>query len=113
MTPMPGKIRDVEHDVQRGEIIRALVPHLGRWMKLRTLQYALANINVPLSCEDLSFHLEYLCGAGLVEVQRAVLREDQPIPDDSAPGDISLVRITNKGLHLYDRKIAPDPGVKF
>jgi hypothetical protein len=108
---MDGEYREPDiHDVQRGEIIRALVPWFGKcWMRLKTLQYGLADLNIALSVKDLGVHLAFLEGAGLVEMQRAA----GPAGDDEAPGRIALVRLTNRGLMMYDRKIPLEPGIRF
>lgn len=114
MTVEP-KIR--QHDVARGEILRMLVSFKGLWMKARTLLHALDDIGVSFSPDDLAFHLDYLAEGGYLEVQRRRdepgWRTDRPRPRGESPEDIVLVRLTNRGLWLYDGKVDPDPGVRF
>ncbi len=113
--PVEPKIR--QHDVERGEILRMLVSFKGLWMKARTLLHALDDIGVSFSPEDLAFHLNYLAEGGYLDVRRRRdepgWRGDRPRPQGEAPDDIVLVRLTNRGLWLYDGKIDADPGVRF
>lgn len=108
---MAGEFRPPDpHDVQRGEIIRALVPWFGKsWMRVKTLQFGLADLNVGLNFVDLVVHLVFLEAAGLVELQRT----GRPARDDDAPGRPELVRLTNSGLMVYDGKVPLPAGVRF
>ena len=106
-----------QHDVERGEILRMLVSYKGAWMKTRTLLHALDDIRVSLSLEDLAYHLSYLTGGGYVELRRRRdqpgWRTDRPRAHGEMADDIVDVRLTNRGLWLYDGKVPPDPGVRF
>ena len=106
-----------QHDVERGEILRMLVSYKGAWMKTRTLLHALDDIRVSLSLEDLAYHLSYLTGGSYVELRRRRdqpgWRTDRPRAHGEIADDIVDVRLTNRGLWLYDGKVPPDPGVRF
>lgn len=105
-----------KHDVQRGEIVRALVGYGRAWMTFKTLYYVMDDMGQAMSDDALTFHLVYLQEAGLVELKRRRdlpgFRTDRPHREGS-PDDIMQLGITNKGVQLYDKKIGEDPGVKF
>lgn len=104
--------RNTKYDVQRGEIIRVLVPWFGKqWLRAKTIQFALAELNSALSIDDLNVHFDYLEQAGLIEVRRNDPRT--ALRDSEKPCQADLVRLTNRGLQMYDGKIECDPGIAF
>ncbi len=107
------------HEEQRGEIIRLLVPDRGLWVKLKSLQKALTKLGIPLpNNPDLQFHLRYLNETappiivGEKRCEQPGYDIDRQQPGEKAD-DIVLIKLTNQGLNMYDRKVACDPGVDF
>ena len=64
-----------------------------------------------------TYHLSYLTGGGYVELRRRRdqpgWRTDRPRAHGEMADDIVDVRLTNRGLWLYDGKVPPDPRVRF
>jgi hypothetical protein len=112
---MDAQQKLLKKDLERGEIIRTLAVWGLTWMKMDMLRHELALNGHHLTNEEIGFHLLYLSGAELLNTRRRQDTGDWR-PDrigDAKPEEIEFVKLTNKGLNLYDGRIEPDPGVKF
>ena len=102
-------------ELERGEILRILAVWGMSWMTVDMLRHELALQTRHVSAEEMTFHLEYLANGEYVELRRR--RDTREGRGDRVsngdPSEIQLMRLTNRGLNLYDGRIDSDPGVKF
>jgi len=101
---------------ERGSILRTLKEDYVREMtSIRSLIRVLDAQGVPLSHDELSFHLRYLADQGYVRILRARdlpgFRRDRPM--DVSAETIMFAKLEPRGLQLLDGLIAEDPSVAF
>jgi hypothetical protein len=93
------------HEIQRGEILRYLAIVYPAWATPKMLLYHLRDLRYPATSKTLRFHLEYLAGKGLLEVQR----EREAIGEEQA---VLATRITPVGIDALDNRTGGDLGFK-
>jgi len=111
-------IKRERHARERGDVLRILKEDYQQEMtSIRNLLGALDALTMPMSEEDLVFHLIYLAGQGYLSVMRAKdtpeYRTDRRLVGWDKPETIKFVKLLPKGLQLIDGLVAEDPLVKF
>ena len=115
---MRSELDRERHDRERGDVLRVLKEDYQRELtSARNLVGTLDALGLPLSEEDLAFHLIYLSDQGYVRVLRVKdmpsYRTDRRLAGWENPETIKFVKLLPKGLQLIDGLIAEDPSVKF
>lgn len=101
-----SRLNNVQREVTRGEILRALAEAYPRWITYRSLLNLLDYAGYSTLKEDLNFHLEYMKGKKLVDYQI----RDRGVGEGK---EISLIRITTDGIDLLDRRKKGETGVRI
>ncbi len=90
-------------EVIRGKILYYLALVYPQAATLPLLQGELDIFGYPVPLEELEFHIAYLAEKGLISVEHA--------RGPKARRDITLVKITAKGIDYYDGRLPADEGV--
>lgn len=101
---MKNLAKQVQHEAQRGLIVRILVEWRLEWIPFGELRLQfLRRAGYAVSDEELQFHLNYLSKAGYLEAKQ--LRAAR------AGIELTAVRATPKAVDLVEDRIAEDPAV--
>ena len=115
---MRTDIKRERHTRERGDLLRILKEDYQQEVtSVRNLLGALDALGMPLSEEDLVFHLTYLAGQGYLSLMRVrdtvEYRTDRRLVGWEKPETIKFTKLLPKGLQLLDGAIPEDPQVKF
>lgn len=101
---MKNMAKQVQHEAQRGLIVRILVEWRLEWMPFGELQlHFLRRAGYAVSDEVLQFHLNYLSRAGYADIKQ--LRAAH------AGLELTAVRAAPKAVDLVEGRIPDDPAV--
>ena len=92
-----------QKEVVRGKILYYLALIYPQPATLPLLQGELDIFGYPVSTEQLNFHVAYLADKGLVTLD--------PKRGPKSSREITLVRITAKGIDYHDGRLPADEGV--
>ncbi len=81
------------HNLAREQILKVLAPEYPKSVDAVILRRCLANFGHPMDAHRLSGYLAYLVEIGCV------------IVEEKKPYDITLVRITSRGLDVLDGRV--------
>jgi hypothetical protein len=106
------------HAAERGDLLRVLKEDYQQGMtSARNLLGTLDALGIPLSEQDLAFHLMYLADQGYLRIVRVkdtpAYRNDRRMLGWEKPETIKFLTLQPKGLQLLDGMIPEDPMVKF
>ncbi|MGH9406354.1 MAG: hypothetical protein ACRD3D_11035 [Terriglobia bacterium] len=90
-------------EIIRGKILYYLGLIYPQSATIPLLQGELDFVGFPVSTEDLSFHVAYLAEKGLVSVEGA--------RGPRMHRNISLIKITAKGIDYWDGRLPADDGI--
>lgn len=90
-------------EIVRGKILYYLALIFPQSATLPLLQGELDFFGYPVPLEELSFHIAYLAEKGLVAVEG--------VRGPHSHRNITLVKITAKGIDYYDGRLPADEGI--
>ena len=88
-----------KYRVERGEIIRILYNDYPHFIKCKILEASLLGQGYRVIGSTIKGHITYLADGGYVEKKELE--------------ECSGVRLTKKGVDLYEENIDPDPGIEI
>ena len=92
-----------QKEIVRGKVLYYLALIYPQPATLPLLQGELDIFGYPVTMEQLNFHVSYLAEKGLVGVERK--------RGPKSRHEITLVKITAKGIDYYDGRLPADEGV--
>ncbi len=92
-----------QNELIRGKVLYYLALIYPQPATLPLLQGELDIFGYPVTLEQLNFHVSYLAEKGLVGVERK--------RGPKSAREITLVRITAKGIDYYDGRLPADEGI--
>ena len=92
-----------QKELVRGKILYYLALIYPQSATLPLLQGELDFFGYPIALEELSFHVAYLAEKGLVSLEG--------VRGPRSVRNISLVKITAKGIDFYDGRLGQDEGI--
>lgn len=98
-------IDDNRHEIERGRILQILCVRFPDAMPFNSLFAEVVAQGEIVSERSMRVHVGYLQGKGYVALEK--LRAGR------SEIEMQTVRLTARGLDLVDRRLDPDPGVKF
>jgi len=101
ITGMSTSLRQKE--LIRGKILYYLKLIYPQTATLPLLQAELDYFGYPIPLEELSFHIAYLCEKGLIDLEE--------VRGPYSPRNISMVKITARGIDFLDGRLPNDEGI--
>jgi hypothetical protein len=92
-----------QKEIIRGKILYYLALIYPQSATLPLLQGELDFFGFPVPLEELNFHVAYLADKGLVSVEG--------VKGPRSSRNVSLVKITSKGIDYYDGRLPADEGI--